>query len=250
MWKFSGDVEYACNECDKAGVVPVDDFEVEWVDSSERQMGPEHTYELIYECDCPDCDNRISLEFYAYEYPVGVLNYIENMSSGADTRGEPQIEYLPEIYRAEDILHLYGSIAELVSCLQEHPHLLRNISPREFEEVVAELFRAKGYEVDLTKRTRDGGKDIIAVHTDSFGIRSKYFIECKHFAETNKIGVEVVRALHGVKNTKDGPNKTIVATTSSFTEDARKFVEQEMASKWDMTLADYNDIERWLQDYR
>jgi len=82
------------------------------------------------------------------------------------------------------------------------------------------------------------------------GIRNKYFIECKHFSETNKIGVDVVRALHGVKNTKDGPNKTIIATTSSFTDDARKFVEQKMTSKWDMSLADYNDIVRWLKDYR
>lgn len=45
--------------------------------------------------------------------------------------------------------------------------LMREISPREFEEVVSEIFRSKGFEVDLTKRTANGGKDIIAVHTDS-----------------------------------------------------------------------------------
>ncbi|WP_257969288.1 restriction endonuclease, partial [Vibrio parahaemolyticus] len=37
---------------------------------------------------------------------------------------------------------------------------MREITPREFEEVVSEIFRSKGYEVDLTQRTADGGKDV------------------------------------------------------------------------------------------
>lgn len=226
MWKFSGSIQYTCEKCNYSGVVSVDDFDVNCVGSDERQMGPENTYSLTYELDCPACNHIISLHFGAYEYPAGVLNYVEDESSGADTSGEPVIEWLQEIlYHDEDILHLYGSISELVSHLQHAPELLRKISPREFEEVVAELFRSKGFMVDLTKRTRDGGKDIIAIHTDVFGIKNKYFIECKHNADSNKINVDVVRKLHGVKNTKDGPNKTIVATTSTFTADARKFVE-------------------------
>lgn len=250
MWKFSGNIDYSCEECESSGVIPVEDFEIDCVGGDERQMGPELCYELAYEFSCPDCDNEISLKFYVYEYPVNCLNFIDNQSSGAETNGEPDFEYLPELYSAEDILHLYSSIKELVVTLRENPYLLRDISHREFEEVVAELFRAKGYQVDLTKRTRDGGKDIIAIHTDHFGIKSKYFIECKHYAESNKIGVDVVRTLHGVKNTKDGPNKTIVATTSTFTEDARKFVDCEISSKWDMSLADHDEIVRWLQSYR
>jgi hypothetical protein len=51
-------------------------------------------------------------------------------------------------------------------------------------------------------------------------------------------------------NTKDGPNKTILATTSTFTSGAKEFVENEAASKWDMTLADYNEIVKWLNDYQ
>lgn len=250
MWKFSGNISYSCNDCDFSGIVSVDDFEMECVGTDERQMGPELCYELVHELNCFGCNSELLLKFYVYEYPTGTLNYIDNQSSGVATSGVPEFEYLNEFYRAEDILHLYNSIAELVAVLRDSPHLLRDISHREFEEVVAELFRAKGYQVDLTKRTRDGGKDIIAIHTDSFGISNKYFIECKHYAEDNKIGVDVVRALHGVKNTKDGPNKTIVATTSSFTPDARRFVATEIASKWDMSLADYNDIVRWLRDYR
>lgn len=250
MWKFSGVIEYTCEVCGYRDTVSIDDFEIECVASDERQMGPENSYLITYFFDCPQCGQEISLAFDAYEYPVDSLNYVGNTSYGANTKGEPYIEYLREIYYVEDILELYDSISELVTYLKVSPELIRELTSREFEEVIAELFRSKGFQVDLTKRTRDGGKDIIAIHTDVFGIQNKYFIECKHYAETNKVGVDVVRTLHGVKNTKDGPNKTIVATTSTFTTDARKFVEQEIASKWDMSLADYDEIVKWIHDYK
>jgi HJR/Mrr/RecB family endonuclease len=250
MWKFSGTIQYTCTTCSDGAEIPVDDFDIECIGGSERSMGSENIYEITYELDCPECNQSISLAFEASEYPVGCLNFVLNNSSGAQTVGEPEFEYLREIYSAEDVLQFYESIPELVSALKSSPYLLRDLSSREFEEVVAEVFRAKGFVVDLTKKTRDGGKDIIAVHTDGLGIQSKYFIECKHNAENNKVGVDIVRELHGVMNTKDGPNKTILATTSTFTSGAKGFVENEAASKWDMTLADYDEIVRWLNDYK
>lgn len=250
MWKFAGAIQYTCDTCCAHGDVSVDNFDIECLGGSERSMGFESIYGVTYEFECAKCNQPISLAFEVSEYPVECLNFVLNNSSGAQTVGEPRFEYLCEIYRAEDVLQFYESIPELVSALKSYPYLLRDLSPREFEEVVAEVFRAKGFEVDLTKRTRDGGKDIIAVHTDGLGIKSKYFIECKHYAESNKVGVDVVRALHGVMNTKDGPNKTILATTSTFTSGAKGFVENEAASKWDMALADYDEIVSWLNDYQ
>lgn len=249
MWKFSGSIHYTCTNCSDSAEIPIDDFNVECIGGDERQMGAENIYEISYEFECTECNNLISLTFEASEYPVECLNFILNNSTGAQTIGEPELEYLREIYSAEDLLQLYESIPELISALKKSPYLLRELTSREFEEVIAEVFREKGFAVDLTKKTRDGGKDIIAIHTDGLGIQSKYFIECKHYAEDNKIGVEIVRALHGVMNTKDGPNKTILATTSTFTSGARKFVENETASKWDMTLADYDAIVMWLNNY-
>ncbi|HMS26193.1 MAG TPA: restriction endonuclease [Burkholderiaceae bacterium] len=250
MWKFAGTIQYICNTCGDHGNIRVDDFDTVCIGGYERSMGTESIYGITYEYECPKCNQTISLAFEVSEYPVECLNFVSNNSSGAQTVGEPGFEYLREIYSAEDMLQFYVSIPELVSALKSSPDLLRDLSPWEFEEVVAEVFRAKGFVVDLTKRTRDGGKDIIAVHTDGLGIQSKYFIECKHYAESNKVGVGVVRALHGVMNTKDGPNKTILATTSTFTSGAKGFVENEASSKWDMSLADYDEIVRWLSDYQ
>jgi restriction endonuclease Mrr/DNA-directed RNA polymerase subunit RPC12/RpoP len=249
VWKFSGAIEYTCATCGDSADIPIDDFEIESIGGSEHTMGYESIYGITREFECPRCVQPILLAFEVSEYPVECLNFVLNKSSGAQTVGEPEFAYLREIYSAADVLRFYESIPELVSALKSSPYLLRDLSPREFEEVVAEMFRAKGFVVDLTKRTRDGGKDVVAVHTDVLGIPSKYFIECKHYSENNKVGVEIVRALHGVMNTKDGPNKTILATTSTFTAGAKGFVENEATSKWDMTLADYDQIVRWLNDY-
>lgn len=249
MWRFAGLINYRCTNCSGDGSVDIDEFEVDWVGSDERQMGPELTYELCLDTNCMICSSDLNFKFTAYEYPVEVLNYVESDIEGAVTTDQPYMEYLPELYEAQDFDLAYATASEIIREIQLNPQLLRNISSRQFEEVIAELFRSRGFQVELTKRTRDGGKDIIAISTDRLGIKLKYFVECKHYAETNKVGVEVVRALHGVKNTKDGPNKTIIATTSSFTADAMDFAVHEATSSWDVTLADYNQIMSWVGGY-
>ena len=47
--------------------------------------------------------------------------------------------------------------------LKRDPSQLCEIDRRVFEELVAELFDGFGYAVELTARTRDGGRDMIAV---------------------------------------------------------------------------------------
>lgn len=249
MWQFAGSIKYQCTECGENDVADIRDFEIECVGSDERQMGTETAYELTLDIDCSNCGNAVSFKFTGYEYPVETLNYVESEISGATTTDTPYIEYLPDLYDAQEFGLAKASASEIIREIQSDPELIRSISSRQFEEIMAELFRHRGYQVELTKRTRDGGKDIIAISKDHFGIKLKYFIECKHYAETNKVGVDVVRALHGVKNTKNGPNKTIVATTSSFTADAVNFVESEATSSWDITLADYNQIMDWIGSY-
>lgn len=249
MWRFAGSIKFQCTECNGVDVANIADFDIQSVGTDERQMGPETAYELTLDINCTTCGKAINFRFTAYEYPVEVLDYVESELSGVTTADIPYIEYLPDLYEAQEFDLARDSAGEIIREIQSQPDLIRSISSRQFEEVVAELFRHRGYQVELTKQTRDGGKDIIAISTDRLGIKLKYLIECKHYAESNKVGVDVVRSLHGVKNTKDGPNKTIIATTSSFTADAVKFAEGEATSSWDITLADYNQIMSWIGDY-
>lgn len=92
---------------------------------------------------------------------------------------------------------------------------------RVFEEIVAEIFRKFGYEIELTKKTRDGGKDIIALRKSEDKVIERLLIECKHWQ--SKIYVKPIRNLIGVAVTQDElPTDVILATTSTFTEDAKE----------------------------
>ncbi|AAO10816.2 restriction endonuclease [Vibrio parahaemolyticus] len=249
MWQFVGEIEYECSSCSSYGEIPIDEFDCECLGGSERSMGDEEIYELSCAFECDDCARPINLAFEVSEYPIGLINFIIDKCDGATALNEPDIEYIREIYSARDLFDLYSSVSELVIALQAEPALLTDLEPRQFEEVTAEIFRDKGFEVELTKRTRDGGKDVIAFHKDQLGIRSKYIIECKHYADTNKVGVDIVRALYGVKNSRSGGNVGIIVTTSTFTSGAREFIENEATTNLDLTLADKEQLLEWLKGY-
>ncbi|HIF9284197.1 TPA: restriction endonuclease [Photobacterium damselae] len=249
MWEFVGEIEYECSSCSSYGEIPIDEFDRECVGGSERSMGDEEIYELSYAFECDDCASPISLAFDVSEYPIGLINFIIDKCEGAVALNEPDIEYIREIYSAIDLFDLYETVSELVIALQAEPALLTDLEPRQFEEVTAEIFRDKGFEVELTKRTRDGGKDVIAFHKDQLGIRTKYIIECKHYSDSNKVGVDIVRALYGVKNSRSGGNVGIIVTTSTFTSGARAFIENEATTNLDLTLADKEQLLEWLKGY-
>ena len=76
------------------------------------------------------------------------------------------------------------------------PEILQEITPRQFEELVCELFERKGYNVQLTKQTRDGGKDLIVLNNSVLGDLVIY-AECKKKAPKHPVNVGLVRQLYG-----------------------------------------------------
>jgi HJR/Mrr/RecB family endonuclease len=134
---------------------------------------------------------------------------------------------------------------ELINYLAMHPEEMRSLEPRKFEELVAELFRKKGYQVHLTKHTRDGGYDVHAVRKDELG-SVLIIIECKRYSENQKVGVGIVRGLYGVVEAQTA-TKGLIATTSYFTKDAKAFHE---SVNFRLDLKDYDDIHRWISESR
>lgn len=134
---------------------------------------------------------------------------------------------------------------ELVRRLAKHPTDLYRLSPRDFEKLVAELFRDRGWSVELTKQTRDGGSDIIAVRAD-MGLQFKLLIEAKRYRPDRPVGVGIVRELYAVRQLHHA-SKAVLATTSCFSEDAYR----EFASvmPWELELSDYQQILEWLKAY-
>jgi HJR/Mrr/RecB family endonuclease len=131
---------------------------------------------------------------------------------------------------------------ELILTLARQPELLYQLSPRAFEELMAEVFAGFGYTVQLTAQTRDGGKDLIAV-ASLHGIEMRLLVECKRYARERKVDVGLVRQLYGVKQ-MERATKAILATTSYFSPEARRIERQHIH---ELELKDYDAVERWIR---
>jgi hypothetical protein len=133
---------------------------------------------------------------------------------------------------------------ELICYLADNPEKMREMSPRKFEELVADMFRNQGYDVTLTTRSYDGGMDVIAVQRSDIGTVMT-IVECKRYAEDKKVGVDIVRGLYGVVEQKRA-TRGIIATTSFFTRGAKTFRSN---IPYRLGLADFNvltqEIKKW-----
>lgn len=132
---------------------------------------------------------------------------------------------------------------KLVLYFKKHPDDLQKLQPRRFEELVAELFDGFGYEVELTKRTHDGGVDVIAVKNAE--VKVKYLIECKQPSERGYVSVSPVRELLGVKSSERA-TKAIIATTAKFSRAAQEFY---VKNRWELELRDYHGLLEWIDEY-
>jgi hypothetical protein len=158
----------------------------------------------------------------SYEQP-GIVDKDGNPISSDDDR---------YIQLTTDISFINGSILDLVA---KKPEFMYEISPRQFEELIAELLEKNGYKVDLTPISNDGGVDIYASQKSDLG-SFLYLVQCKRNAPKNKVGIEVVTNLYGVLQ-KNRATAGLVVTSSFYTRGAKKFqseVEHQM-SLWDYT---------------
>jgi restriction system protein len=95
--------------------------------------------------------------------------------------------------------------------------VLSDMSWQEFEALVAEGFKLKGYGVsERGGRTADGGIDL-ALRKG----HEKALVQCKHWRATN-VPVQTVRELFGVMHA-EGATHGFVVTSGDFTSDAREF---------------------------
>jgi restriction system protein len=122
----------------------------------------------------------------------------------------------------------------LIEALAARPELLHQLRPRQFEELMAELYSREGFEVELTPPTRDGGVDLFLIQHTAFG-RLMTVVDCKRTRADRPVGVAVVRQMLGTVDAT-GASAGVLATTSRFTRGA-----YEMGARYPFRLA--------LQDY-
>jgi restriction system protein len=95
---------------------------------------------------------------------------------------------------------------------------LLNLSPEDFEALIAGLFRAYGHQALVTGGSSDHGVDVI-VHTDK---GEKWVVQCKRYS--GSVGEPVVRDLYGTM-THEEAQKAYLITTGVFTIQAAAWAE-------------------------
>lgn len=169
---------------------------------------------------------------------------------------EPTPEQVEEIATEESdigeaqrnsILAVHSLPLKLIAKIMRSPHEVRNITPRQFEEFVAETLNQLGFrDIILTPRSRDGGKDVIASHEIN-GIPLAFYFECKQYSESNKIQLDTLRALLGtMAHDARNVNKGVLVTTSTFTKGSKEFIlsESRLGGK------DYDGILGWIDELK
>jgi HJR/Mrr/RecB family endonuclease len=132
----------------------------------------------------------------------------------------------------------------MIAELKKHPDDIFRLTSRQYEELIAELIRDMGYEVTLTKTTRDGGKDILASIKTEMG-DFLCLVEAKHYREDRKVGVSLVRELYGTLCDYQA-NSAMLVTTSSYSPDAKALQQKH---QYQLSLRDYTDVATWIQRY-
>jgi hypothetical protein len=139
---------------------------------------------------------------------------------------------------------LTDRIGELIRALAIDPLPMQTLDWRDFESLIAELLRRLGYEITLTRGSKDDGIDIYASRTEPIGQRVLYFVQCKRYKPPNKVGGDAVKALYGNVHARQATSG-IVVTSSFFTRGALRF--QELVPNH-LALNDYNDVSRWIAE--
>ncbi len=107
---------------------------------------------------------------------------------------------------------------------------LYHLSPAEFEQYVAGLFRKKGYQVQMRGRSGDLGVDILLTKGDG----RRAIVQCKRYR--NKVGPDVVRELYGTLIHEQADHAFLV-TTAEISASAHRWTEGKP-----MTLIDGEEL--------
>lgn len=96
---------------------------------------------------------------------------------------------------------------------------LQAIDPYEFEDFVAELWEAEGWQTSVSQGSNDKGVDVVAEKTGT--IDQKLVIQAKRYSDGNKVGRPKIQQYHSLKEQDTDADAAVVVTTSEFTDKAR-----------------------------
>lgn len=120
---------------------------------------------------------------------------------------------LVSFVKARKQKNLYENVASA-----QKADALGEMSWQEFEMMVCEFFRRRGFNVSLTGDGADGGVDVVLKKGSE-----KYFVQCKQW-KAYKVGAPSIREFYGVM-ASEGVTGGYFMTSGEYTKEALKFAE-------------------------
>ncbi len=185
-------------------------------------------------------------------FGFGIMNPAENRKvlEGNFSKGLlDDVRLISRAYNAE----VYSRASKIIGEINDNPHnkkkLLEALDGAVFEEVVAELLKAYGCDVILTRRSGDGGKDLIAVLPDGKD-PLVMMVECKRRKEAHTLGPLEPRALLGQFYFNNqigiGYDCAMLVTNASHAGPTALSFDQKI-SNFTMKMGD--DVLTWISNY-
>lgn len=127
------------------------------------------------------------------------------------------VSYLPD-GRADGLFDAMSVIRRRYFHAENSRDAISTLTPQEFEFLVAALYKRMGFEVGVTRASKDGGIDVVARDRSNGGQLTVY-IQCKHHARN--IRVQKLRELAGLVLLHHA-NKGVLVCSSDFTAATKK----------------------------
>jgi len=135
---------------------------------------------------------------------------------------------------------------KIIDLMLADSRVMFDLDPRKWEEMVAAAYSELGYDVILTPRSGDGGRDVIATRDDIGRIR--FFEQVKAYAPDRPVPADDVRALLGVLSAEGNVSKGIITTTSTFAPGIEKDVNLQRLMPYHLELRSGEQLLEWLRD--
>ena len=174
--------------------------------------------------------------------PVGTAivsqDMLQERTLHSGTSGEEDTE---EYLQAENPTIAPSGAGDEAALAKHILERLKKLSPDQFEVLVGEYLKAKGFsDVQVTGKSYDGGID---GHCSIPFINVKVAFQAKRYAEGNRVGIDPVQRLQGsMSNTYD---RGVFITTSNFTSAAIGWVDEAQAQ---ITLIDGDELVKQMMD--
>ncbi len=127
--------------------------------------------------------------------------------------------------------------------------ILDSIDPYKFEEMIAELLKSQGFDVFLTAKSGDQGRDIIAAFYEE-GQQYLMMVECKRRKDGKVLGPIEVRALLGQfyfeKVQGTGFNCAMLVTSAGRIGPSALDLREKMC---ELTIKGRDEILEWIAEY-